>query len=207
MNTHLNSLMGLGFPVTVSLMVIIFCVSAIAIYNKKLFADLLLHPSSVKKDKQYYRLLSADLVHNDFIHLLLNEITLYVFCSDLEEILNRKSDYGSWQFLEIFIISQLFCNVWYTLKNASKFTYSSAGCSGSIMGCLFAFMIIDPNGTAFTYSFIGGIKNIYTGLIYILLLVFYKWKRGNDMVNHELHFYGALGGVTAALVVYPPILF
>jgi hypothetical protein len=68
-------------------------------------------------------------------------------------------------------------------------------------------MIIDPNGTALNFSFVGGIKNIYTGLIYILLLIYYKWKKGNEMINHEIHFYGALGGIIAACIVCPSMLF
>jgi membrane associated rhomboid family serine protease len=126
-----------------------------------------------------------------------------VFCSDLEENLNQRSSNGSWQFFGIFIISQLVANVIYTIRYRNKFEYSSAGCSASVMGCLFAFMIADPHGTAVNFSFIGGIKNIYTGFIYMILLIYYKWRRENAMVNHEIHLYGAIGGILGVFLVGP----
>ncbi|MEZ2338395.1 rhomboid family intramembrane serine protease [Mucilaginibacter sp. RCC_168] len=194
-------------PATYGLATTILIVSLIGIYRRNIFARLLLHPYSIIHQREYYRLFTADFVHNDLMHLILNEVTLYVFCSDLEEVLRRKSEYGSWQFLEIFFICLATSNILYTLRYRNNFDNSSAGSSPSVMGCLFAFMIIDPHGTAVNFAFIGGVENIYTGLIYILLLIYYKWRKGNEMINHEIHFYGALGGILAAFVVSPPTLF
>jgi uncharacterized membrane protein HdeD (DUF308 family) len=71
------------------------------------------------------------------------------------------------------------------------------------MGCVFAFMITDPFGSAIKFALIGGIENIYTGIIYISALFYYQWKRKNEMINHEIHFYGAVGGVIGAFLVIP----
>jgi len=192
-------------PATCSLITIILTVSLIAFRSKKVFAKLILHPYSVFHSKEYYRILTSDLVHNDYPHLLLNLGTFFLFGSNLEDILLKRSSYGSWHLIEIFIISQLFANTAYTLTNRNKFENSSAGCSASVMGCLFALMISDPYGTALSLYYWGGIANIYTGLVYILLLVYYSWRKGNDMVNHEIHFYGAIGGVLALMLVQPPL--
>lgn len=194
-------------PATYCLMAGIAIISLAGIYKRNIFAALLLHPYSVINQRQYYRVLTADLVHNDMIHLIMNEISLYIFCANLEVTLNKRSGNGSIQLLEVFLISLIVSNGLYSIRNRRKFDYTSAGCSGSVMGCLFAFMITDPNGTALNFSFIGGIKNIYTGLFYILLLIYYKWKKGNEMINHEIHFYGALGGIIAAFIVCPSMLF
>jgi membrane associated rhomboid family serine protease len=194
-------------PATSILMLLIFMVSLLGLKNKTVFAALILHPSSIFNKKEYYRIFTADFVHVDLVHLILNEVTLYVFCSDLEETLNRVSSNGSWKFIIIFLVSQLTGNVITIIKNRKNFNYSSAGCSGSVMGCLFAFMVIDPQGIRFYYSFIGGISNVYAGLIYIILLMAYMRKRKNSMINHEIHFYGALGGIMAAILLFPHIIF
>jgi membrane associated rhomboid family serine protease len=194
-------------PATYCLMLIIALVSFAAIYKKEIFASLLLHPYSVSRQRQYYRLFTADLVHNDLVHLVFNEVSLYIFGANLEVTLERRIGNGGWHLLQIFVISELVSNVLYTLIHRNSFEYSSAGCSGSVMGCLFAFMILDPYGTALSFAFIGGIKNIFTGLIYILLLSYYRWKKGNEMVNHEIHLYGALSGILAVLIICPAILF
>ncbi|BAU51941.1 rhomboid family intramembrane serine protease [Mucilaginibacter gotjawali] len=194
-------------PVTYCLMLIIALVSLAAIYNKGIFAALLLHPYSVIRQRQYYRLFTTDLVHNDLVHLVFNEVSLYIFGANLEVTLEKRMRNGGWHMLQIFVISELAGNVFYTVIHRNRFDYSSAGCSGSVMGCLFAFMILDPYGTALSFAFIGGIRNIFTGLIYIVLLSYYRWKKGNEMVNHEIHLYGALGGILAVLIVCPAILF
>ena len=194
-------------PVTYCLMLVIAMVSITAIYKKWIFASLLLHPYSVVHQRQYYRVFTSDFVHNDFVHLIFNEVSLYIFCANLEVTLTKRLGYGGWHLLEIFVISELAGNLIYTVINRDKFEYSSAGCSGSVMGCLFAFMILDPYGTAISFAFIGGVKNIVTGIIYILLLVYYKWKKGNEMINHDIHFYGAMGGLLAVLIVCPSVLF
>lgn len=193
-------------PVTYILMVLLLIFMAASMLKEKTFLKLLLHPFSIFRNREYYRLLTSDLVHNDIGHFVLNEFMLYVFGTDLEEHLRKKSESGSWQFLFIYLFSLISANLLTSIRHRLDFNYSSAGASGSIMGCVFAFMIIDPNGTALNYAVIGPVRNIFTGFIYLVLLIIYKWKRGNDMINHELHFYGALSGVVATLILFPNIL-
>ena len=194
-------------PATYCLMSVIAIISLAGIYKKGIFAALLLHPYSVVRQRQYYRLFTSDFVHNDFIHLIFNEISLYIFCANLEVTLTKRVGNGSLNLLLIFVISELIANSLFTWRYRDNFDYSSAGCSGGVIGCLFAFMVLAPYGTAISFAFIGGVKNIITGIVYILLLVYYKWKKDNDMINHDIHFYGAIGGLLAVLIVDPSLLF
>lgn len=191
-----------SFPVTCVLMLVILTVSIFAFVSKAVFHALILHPYSIYRHKQYYRLFTSDLVHVDLLHLALNEFMLYIFCSDLEETLRKSSAHGSTQFLFIYLTGMLCASVITTLRNKNSFTYSSAGASGSIMGCMFAFMALSPNYIAFYLPVIGGVKNIYAGLMYILVLIVYQHRSKNDMINHELHFFGALGGLAAAAMLF-----
>lgn len=193
-------------PVTYVLLILILGLTVTATISKHLFFKLILHPVSVFRKKEYYRLLSSDFVHNDAGHFLLNAFMLYAFGSDLEEHLRKHSNTGSSEFLFIYLFSLLTANLVTAISHRKDFKYSSAGASGSIMGCVFAFMLIDPNGTALNFAVIGPVKNIYTGVIYFVALGIYKWKRKNDLINHELHFYGALGGLVAALILFPNLL-
>jgi membrane associated rhomboid family serine protease len=201
--TCLVNLINTKIPVTCFLVLSILTISIIGLYKKRVFGFFYLHPYDIIHHKQYYRLLTADFVHNDVIHLFLNLLMLSVFCADLETTLNSRSIYGSLQLLEIFMISQIFANFIFTIRHRNEFGYSSAGCSASVMGCVFAFMITDPFGSAIKFALIGGIENIYTGIIYISALFYYQWKRKNEMINHEIHFYGAVGGVIGAFLVIP----
>lgn len=187
-------------PATYTLMIIILVTSIIGFYHRVFFGKLILHPYSVCNKSEYYRLFTSDFVHVDIVHLLLNQVALYVICSDLEELLNKRSQHGSLQFLIIYAASMLTANIAATIRNRNNFNYSSVGASGSIMGCLFAFMLLDPFGHAVNIAILGPIENIYTAPLYIAMLTYYKWKKKNEAINHDLHFYGAIGGIVVSLL-------
>ena len=84
--------------------------------------------------------------------------------------------------------------------------YSTTGTSGTVMGCMFAFMLIDPGHIVYYLPGYGGVKAIYVGLLYILMLIVYQRRSQNDLINHEYHFYGGLGGIITTLVLHPEIL-
>ncbi|MGP2550134.1 rhomboid family intramembrane serine protease [Mucilaginibacter rubeus] len=186
-------------PVAYTLMISILLSSLIGLYHQVFFGKLILHPYTIINKREYYRVLTSDFVHVDFVHLIFNQIAFYVICSDLEELLNRKSRHGSLHFLVIYLISMLTANITATVRNSDNFNYSSAGASGSIMGCLFAFMLLDPFGHAVNVAVIGPIENIYTAPLYIAMLTYYKWKKKNEAINHDLHLYGAIGGIAVSL--------
>jgi membrane associated rhomboid family serine protease len=196
----------IGAPVAYLIMIVAGTCSLIGFFKQSFFLGMILHPSSVVKQKQYYRLISADFVHNDFSHLLFNEISLFLFCTTLEEYLNKHSPNGNWQFLFIYCFSQVAGAGITTLRHRNDFNFSSAGASGSILGCLMSFMILQPNKTGLFIPGVGGIKNLYIALFYILALILFQRKTNNKLLNHELHFWGAIGGIIATYILFPQIL-
>lgn len=188
-------------PATCAIMVVILACSCIGFFSRYFFMKTILHPYSVVKEHQYYRLFSGDLVSNDPMHLVLNELMLCFFGGKLEQELNRRSHHGSLHFLLVYLCSW-FCGVVYTtLRYRGDFEYSSAGASGSILGCAVSFMILVPNKIAFYLPVFGGVKNKYDALILILILIVYQKRTNNPMVNHELHLFGAVGGIIATLML------
>ncbi|HEY4195932.1 MAG TPA: rhomboid family intramembrane serine protease [Mucilaginibacter sp.] len=204
MNLKLITATLLLSPVTFIIMLIVFVTSCLALWKRKFFAALILHPFSVTHEREYYRLFTSDLVHNDKLHLLLNVFVLYAFCSDLEEYLRKHSTSGSWLFLVIYIAAMLTSAIITTIRHRKDFNYSTSGASGSIMGCMFSLMLINPKGTGLELAFVGSVKNVYSGLLYIIFLILFQLRRGE--VNYEVHFWGAIGGIVATLIIYPGIL-
>lgn len=188
-------------PVCLSLLGIIIIGSLLALKKQRLFLSGIMHPVSIKKEKEYYRLFTSDAIHNDLIHLLINAFALFAVGSQLEEYLRTVKSFGSVWFLVIYLTSCLFGNVLTFLKYRNDFAFSSAGASGSILGCMMAFMILQPYHIAFYVPVAGGIVNLYTALIYILFLIGYQLRSKNPLVNNEVHFYGALGGIISALLI------
>lgn len=87
---------------------------------------MILHPCSIVRQKEYYRLFTADLVHNDVLHLALNEIMLFVFCSRLEAFT------GSAKFVFVYFLSYFAGVVITTVRHRNQFKFSSAGLPGAL---------------------------------------------------------------------------
>ncbi|MCQ6957632.1 rhomboid family intramembrane serine protease [Mucilaginibacter aquariorum] len=180
---------------------IIIVVGLVALKNPRLFLAGIMHPASIKKEGQFYRLISSDFIHNDIVHLAINSFALFAVGSQLEEYLRSAGTAGSAWFLAVYFSSCLCGNFFTYLRHRNDFEFSSAGASGSVLGCMMAFMILQPYHIAFYLPVIGGVANLYVSLIYIVFLLVYQIRTGNPLVNNEVHFYGAMGGLIAALIL------
>lgn len=193
-------------PVTWCLMLTILLSSCISLLNKNYFLRLLLHPVSILREKQVYRLFTSDFVHNDPVHLLMNEVMLFFVCGDLERYLRGQSATGSLKYGIIYLMSLLAGSIAVTLLNREDFEYLSAGASGSVLGCMFSYTMLQPHVIAFYLPVIGGVRNEFDALIFIGGLIYYKIRSKNTMINHELHFFGALGGILVTLVMFSQLI-
>jgi membrane associated rhomboid family serine protease len=195
-----------GTPGTLAILTLIVLVSVAGFKNHNLFLKLILHPNGIFKRKEYYRLFTSDFVHNDLMHLLINVVTGFFVCGELEAFLNTRSGHGTIIFIAIYIASHFAGALTVTWLNRKKFEYSSAGASGSILGCMLSFMILNPNYIAFYLPVVGGLKNVYAGLLLIAGLIVYQRRTGNPMMDHELHFFSALGGIGVTLLLFPDLI-
>lgn len=193
-------------PVTYMIILVILITSVVGLLNKKIYHKLLLHPYSIIKRKEYYRAITGDLVHNDVLHLGLNLFILYLVCADLEETIRSQNPYGSWMFLSIYLGSYAAGAAYTIIRYRNQPEYSSAGASGSIMGCMMSFMILAPNYVAVYLPLIGGVTNLYMALGYIVAMTYYQRKQDSSQINHGLHFFSALGGIIITILYYPDIL-
>ncbi|WP_429380305.1 rhomboid family intramembrane serine protease [Mucilaginibacter sp. UYCu711] len=186
-------------------MSVIFIGMSITTFSKKLHLKFILHPVSIFRHSEYYRLFTSDLVHNDIGHFLLNEVMAFYVCGDLERNLRSRSAHGSLLLLIIYLVSFASGIIYTTFRHRRDFDYSSAGASGSIIGCMMSFMILAPSYIALYLPLIGGIKNIYASLIVLIGLIIYKVRSGNELMDHERHFFSALGGILITLVLFPGV--
>jgi membrane associated rhomboid family serine protease len=206
MKTTPFSIIHFHYPVTIILMAVLCLLSLLTYRFKSMRLKLILHPVSVLKDKEYYRLFSSDLIHHDLVHLLLNEFLLFIYGATLEDYLNQRGRYGSLEFLLIYLMSCFFGAAGTTIVNRKDFGFTSAGASGSIIGCVFSYVILKPGRVAFFLPVIGAVTNIYLGLVVIVLIFAYQWRSNNELINQEQHFFGALGGMLVTFMIFPGII-
>jgi membrane associated rhomboid family serine protease len=195
-----------NIPVTLSIMGLMMVTSIAAFRKRDFYLKMILHPNSIIIRKEYYRLATSDFVHNDPMHLVINEVMAFFICGQLEGFLNARRNYGSLIFLLIYLLSHFSGVLLVTWRHRNSYAYSSAGASGSILGCMLSFMMLSPDFIAFYLPIAGGVKNIFAGLIVIAGLIVYQWRYANQMMDHELHFFSALGGIIVTLAIFPNLL-
>lgn len=190
-----------NIPVTVSLVLTNIAVSLLAFSSRDRYLKWVLHPYSVIKSREYFRIFTSGFVHNDIIHLLINSAMIALICGELESFLHDLFPFGSLLFMGIYLISHVTGAAVVIWSNHRNFDHSSAGASGSILGCIMGFTILAPDYIAFYLPEIGAVKNLYAALVVIVGLIVYKWRSGNEMVDHEMHFFSALGGISGAVAL------
>jgi len=134
---------GAGTPVTIAILAITVVVSAIDLFGVSGVGDeLAMLPGLPGRfgilDGQYYRLLSAALVHGNIIHLAVNMYSLWVLGMQLEPLLGRV------RFLALYVVGALGGSAAsYALNYPivdDRFLFSSVGASGAIFALLGALL-------------------------------------------------------------------
>lgn len=100
----------------------------------KLFSRLVLVPSQVALNNEYWRLLGTAFMHIGLVHLVLNMLALSVVGPGLERV------FGLWRFLAVYVLSALGGAVAvYLFDNPINYT---AGASGAIFGLFGASVVV-----------------------------------------------------------------
>jgi len=149
-----------------------------------------LMPSLVLKSGEWYRLLSAPLLHAHAVHLLMNGIALFLAGRVLEGLVGR-----AW-FATIFVIGALGGSLLSLMLNADNVV--SVGASGAITG-LFAAMLV----ASFHFPSGANRTSLQMSAIYVLLpsLLPLASAFQGVKVDYAAHFGGALGGLAVGLVM------
>ncbi|WP_312768291.1 rhomboid family intramembrane serine protease [Epilithonimonas sp.] len=176
------------------IIIVITCVTSyIGFQNPELFQKYKFEVGAIQRKKEYIRLLSAGFLHADFMHLLFNMYTLYVFSSI------AFIGFGVGGFLAIYlgsiVLGNLFCL--YVYKNVPF--YSAIGASGGVSGILFAAVALAPNEIKiwFMPGFLFGA--LYFGYSVYMMLN----PRAHDNIGHAAHLGGAFFGLVYAVAIYP----
>lgn len=184
--------------ITILIIAITCVVSFLAFNNPVLMNRLILWPPAVKRDREYWRLVTYGLIHADGQHLLFNMITLYFFGRFMEPIFER--DIGVVGYV-LFYVGALIASILPTYaKNENNPNYRSLGASGAVSAVLFAFILVNPWAMIIFYFF--PMPAILYAALYIGYSI-YMDHRGRGNVNHSAHLWGAAYGVAFTLVMEP----
>lgn len=190
-------------PVSSLIFIFTIITSVYAFYNPELFGKFMLHPYSISRGGRIYTLITSGLIHRDWMHLLFNMFTFYFFGFQLERILASISAWGHTQYALIYFLSLVLSDVGTIAKHKNNFNYYSLGASGAICGVLFSAILFNP--TSYVGVFFIPIPAVIFGPLFLFYCV-WAAKAGRDSINHDAHFYGAVVGVLATVLLYPQVI-
>lgn len=187
--------------VTLVIIGVTVAVSLLAWNNRRLEQQLILWPPAVKRNHEYWRLLSYGLIHADGMHLFFNMFTMFFFGRVMEPLLTRMiGPLG----LPLLYLGGLVVSILPSyLKHQNDPNYRSLGASGAVSAVLFAFILVSPGSMIFVL-FIP-----MPALVYGVLYLAYTWymdRQSNDNINHSAHLWGAGFGLLFMALLEPRLL-
>ncbi len=194
---------------TILLIIITSAISIMAFNNREIFDKLQLNPYSVYHKKQWYRVISHGFLHADWAHLFVNMFVLFFFGRSVENEFERLAINGTikspvFSFVLLYFASMVFATVTSIAKQKDNIWYNSVGASGAVSAILFTHIFFQPLAKLYFYAVIP-IPGIIFGVLY-LGYSHYMSRRGNDNINHDAHFIGAVFGFLFPLLLDPKLI-
>lgn len=188
-----------AYPVTIFLIALNVLVSLAGFSNHNFVDRTILWPYQIKRENQYYRMITSGFLHADFIHLFFNMFTLFFFGSNLEMILTHAGLGGKVAYVSLYLSSLIASDIPTYLKEKDNYYYRALGASGAVSAIVFAAIVFDPWSAIYLF---GAIK--ISATVYAVLFIWYciyMGKQNKDNVNHDAHLWGALYGLAFTIIL------
>ncbi|TXB62695.1 rhomboid family intramembrane serine protease [Phaeodactylibacter luteus] len=188
---------------TISLTIILIGMTVLISYQAFNRPDmkykLAFHPTSINEFGEWYRFLSSGFVHGDWQHLILNMYVFYLFGDILEDIFTQmlfSPMIGRLVFLGFYLSAIIVSDIPSFIKHRHNSAYSAVGASGATSALMTAYIMFNPWGWF-----------IFPPLPGIVFAIGYLWyssymsRRGNDLIAHDAHLWGAVYGIVFMVVL------
>jgi membrane associated rhomboid family serine protease len=190
--------------ITVGIIILTCLVSFTAFSNDKIMNDLIMWPVEMKARNQWYRFITSGFLHADWMHLIFNMFTLYIFGQQIVEPGCEQLS-GKWMYLVLYFGGMVVADIPSYIKHRNDYRYRSLGASGAVSAVVFAGILFYPT-MKMGFFFVPPIIPAYIfGPLYLLYCI-YAAKQSRDNVNHDAHLWGALFGLAFPLALHPYLL-
>lgn len=194
-------------PITFILIAINVIVSLIGFSNADFIDKTIMWPYGIKREKQYYRVITSGFIHADFIHLLFNMFSFYYFGKAIEFYFAQYGLGGNISYLLLYFLGIIIADIPSYLKHQDDYNYRALGASGAVSAVIFGCILFQPWGTILIYFI--PMPFIVFAFVYLGYCI-YMSKKDLGHINHDAHLWGSLFGLifTAVLIaVMSPQLF
>lgn len=184
--------------ITIALIALTGLISYQAFENGALKANLILHPFTMKREKQWYRFLTSGLIHADWNHLLINMFVLYMFGEEIEFYFDQvfSGGLGRLVYLLLYLSAIIISSIPTYFKHQDNSFYSALGASGATSALVMVSVFFAP----WRWFIIPPLPAILFAVGY-LWYSSYMAKNSRDNIGHEAHYWGAVYGVAFILSI------
>jgi membrane associated rhomboid family serine protease len=190
--------------ITIFIIILTALISILGWQNKEVFDKLKLNPYMVFHKKEYYRILGHALLHADWMHLIFNMFTLFVFGSMVEEKLKIYFNHELVLYILLYSIGAIIAALPSIIKHKNDHWYNSIGASGAVAAVLFAGIFFEPLMGISLYLIPIPIPGILFGIAYLAYSQ-YMSRKSIDNINHDAHFAGAIFGFIFPILLKPEL--
>ena len=180
------------YPFTYGLIALITLVFFGTIGNPQIAENLHFSSYKIRKNKQFYRILSPALIHAGVIHLLMNGIGIYYFGPVIEQFFGA---FWSWMIFILAVAGGSILPLWVRREDSD---YQAVGASGGVSGLIMVGMFLYPDMQIGLMLFPVLIPAWIFGIIYTLRSIVLTQTPDRNRISHEGHLGGLLiGGMFA----------
>lgn len=173
-------------------------VSFAAFGNQELMGKLLFDVGRMRRNNEWYRMVTSGFIHGDPMHLLMNMLGLYFLGMPLEQIV------GTAAFVAIYTGSLLGGSLWTWMEHFRDMNYRALGASGAISGVTTAIAMFAPFATLYLFFALPMPLIVFAGC-YIAWSAWASTSGVRDGVGHAAHLGGALAGIAIVCLFWPDV--
>lgn len=174
-------------------------VSIIGFGNRGLFEKNLFSVRAILVDREVYRLVTSQLFHANWAHLLFNMISLYSF-GDLVE-----RNFGPGLTAALYGAGALCGDLVALAIRRKNPDYSAVGASGAVCAIIFSSIFLLPGGSIYILPFPVPIPSWVYAILFMVISL-YGLGRGGSLIGHDAHIGGALAGIIGAVAQRPAVV-
>ena len=179
-----------------TILAITLLISLVALLSNRFFENIVMSPSQVVHNREYYRLISSGFGHINVGHFMLNAISLIFFGPPLMDFLVVAYDQNApLVFLLIYISAIVIADLPDLIRHRHNPGYSSVGASGAISAVVAGAAISDPSLEVMLFFIPGlAVPGVVYALGYLAISIYFDY-RGNGRVAHLAHAAGTVYGL------------
>lgn len=182
--------------ITFIIIAITCIVSILAFSRDQLKEDLLFWPFLIKREGQYYRIITHGALHADAMHLIFNMVSFYSFGIALEEYFFPVlfGELARALFALLYVLGIIASVIPDLIKHRDHSYYRSLGASGAVSSVVFSAITIQPKMPIQFFFIPFPIPGYIFGLAFLVLSATLA-KKGGGNIGHNAHFWGSIFGI------------